>query len=305
MEFIQSIFLSMFFAAFIVQFPAANGRTLNSRQRRQVQSNATDGVPLGKVPAPTAPTLNKGVSFNATKVAETPIINNTTANQGNVQYQSTLLGRLCNSVHTSAIKYKIANIECRRWQSNELKQKMNCFGTFNYQYLATSFQEALQFKDLDTGRKMNISDSFIVRSTSSSHVNLQKRNLNINPGETMISQCHPKKSPTSSGHLRICPICSAITRQPSTPRRFPEYFNELLCDPQMVPNYLPGIDGFCEQKTFTLDLLQFNGEWEYNAILSAAAGHPVYSEVWRPYTQVLRRHCACELLPSSPMITYL
>ena len=208
----------------------------------------------------------------------------------------------CNSVQASGVMYKVNNIECRRWHNSELQQQMNCLGMFNHQYLATSFQEAMKFKDLDTGRKLDLSKSFIL-SRQSSH--RQKRNVQIDPGETLIVQCHGGKTPTENGHLRICPVCMAITRQPSTPRRFPEYFNELMCDPQMVSNYLPGIDAFCVQKTFTLDLLQFDGDWELDSALSAEAGHDVYTEKWELYTQTIRRHCACELLPSSPMANLL
>ena len=209
----------------------------------------------------------------------------------------------CNSIHASDMDYKVGKIECRRWKSSELQQEMNCRGMYNHQYLASSFQEALKFKDLDTGGKMDLSrSSFILNRKPSRR---QKRNVRINPGETLIVQCHGGKTPTPSGHLRICPVCMAITRQPSTPRRFPEYINELLCDPQMVSTYLPGIDAFCVQKTFTLDLLQFAGSWELNAALSAEAGHDVYTEKWELYTQTIRRHCACELLPSSPMLTLI
>ena len=231
---------------------------------------------------------------------------NDTTSQDNVQNRSSSFvykkSHPCNSIHTTAMKYKISNIECRRWRKNNLQQQMNCLGMFNHQYLAASFEEALQFKDLDTGKRLDLSNSFILHRSSYTR---QKRDVDIDPGETLISQCHAKKTPTESGHLRICPSCSAITRQPSTPRRFPEYINELLCDPQMESNYLPGIDAFCVQKTFTLDLLQFDGDWELDPALSAEAGHDVYTEKWEPYTQTIRRHCACELLPSSPMATYL
>jgi len=209
----------------------------------------------------------------------------------------------CNSIQAPNMDYKVGKIECRRWQNTELQQEMNCRGMYNHQYLASSFQEALKFKDLDTGNNVDLSQSsFILNSMPSRR---QKRNVRINPGETLIVQCHGAKTPTPSGHLRICPVCMAITRQPSTPRRFPEYINELLCDPQMVSTYLPGIGAFCVQKTLTLDLLQFTGGWELNAALSAEAGHDVYTEKWEIYTQTIRRHCACELLPSSPMLTLL
>ena len=231
---------------------------------------------------------------------------NDTGSQKSVQNQSNpiVYGKIhpCNSVQTSAITYKTSNIECRRWEKSELKQQMNCLGKFNHQYLAASFQEAMKFKDLDTGKSLDLSKSFILNRSSYTH---QKRDVEIDPGETMITQCHAKKSTTESGYLRICPSCSAITRQPSTPRRFPEYINELLCDPQMVSNYLPGLDALCVQKTFTLDLLQFDGDWELDPTLSAEAGHDVYVEQWELYTQTIRRHCACELLPSSLIATYL
>ena len=209
----------------------------------------------------------------------------------------------CNSIQATSKEYKVGKIECRRWQSIELEQEMNCRGMYNHQYLASSFKEALKFKDLDTGRHLNVNGSSFILNRKPSR--RKKRNVRINPGETLIVQCHGGKTPTPSGHLRICPVCMAITRQPSKPRRFPEYINELLCDPRMVSNYLPGIDAFCVQKTFTLDLLQFAGDWELNAVLSAEAGHDVYTEIWELYTQTIRRHCACELLPSSPMAMYL
>ena len=208
----------------------------------------------------------------------------------------------CNSVQSSTFEYKVNNIECRRWRSTELEQQMNCQGKFNHQYLAASFKEAMKFKDLDTGKGLNLSSSFILKRKFS---NRQKRSVNISSGETMIVKCHGGKTLTENGHLRICPICTAITRQPSTPRRFPEYLNELMCDPQMVSNYLPGIDAFCVQKTLNLDLLQFDGDWELDPTLSAEAGHDVYTEKWVLYTQTIRRHCACELLPSSPMASLL
>jgi len=233
---------------------------------------------------------------------------NYTAVQGSVQNKLNLTmfayGRKhpCNSVNTTAIKFKTGNIECRRLQTSDLQQQMNCRGRYNHKYLAASFEEALKFKDLDTGKTMDLKDSFVLHRSSSRR---QKKGLDIDPGETLVVQCHATKTPTESGHLRICPSCSAITRQPSTPRRFPEYINELLCDPQMVSGYLPGIDAFCVQKTFTLDLLQSTEEWELNSVLSAEAGYDVYTEKWEVYTQTIRRHCACELLPSSPMAMYL
>ena len=256
--------------------------------------------------------VTSGVGQRSIRVVTQNVTNitalNYTASQGSVQNKLNLTAfayrkkHPCNSVQTTAMKYKTGNIECRRLQTTELQQQMNCLGMYNHQYLATSFKEALRFKDLDTGKSMDLSNSFVLHRSSNSR---QKRGLDIDPGETLIVQCHATKTPTESGHLRICPLCSAITRQPSTPQRFPEYINELLCDPQMVSSYLPGIDAFCVQKTFTLDLLQFNDDWELNPALSAEAGHDVYTEKWEPYTQSIRRHCACELLPSSPMAMYL
>ena len=236
------------------------------------------------------------------------MFNGTARNNSNHQGNNATAGNQtnqhpCNSIQASDMDYKVGKIECRRWQSSELQQEANCRGMYNHQYLATSFKEALKFKDLDTGRNLDFSKSSFIMNRKPSH--RQKRNTKINPGETMIVQCHGGKTPTPSGHLRICPVCMAITRQPSTPRRFPEYINELLCDPQMVSTYLPGIDAFCVQKNFTLDLLQFAGSWELNSALSAEAGHDVYTEKWEVYTQTIRRHCACELSPSSPMLTLL
>lgn len=232
--------------------------------------------------------------------------NGTAKNDSNFQDSNATAGNQtnhhpCNSIQAPNMDYKVGKIECRRWQSTELQQEMNCRGMYNHQYLASSYKEALKFKDLDTGRHLDLSQSSFVLNRKPSR--RQKRSVRINPGETLIVQCHGGKTPTPSGHLRICPVCMAITRQPSTPRRFPEYINELLCDPQMVSTYLPGIGAFCVQKTLTLDLLQFAGGWELNAALSAEAGHDVYTEKWEVYTQTIRRHCACELLPSSPMIT--
>ena len=209
----------------------------------------------------------------------------------------------CNSVQAQAMNYKVDDMECRRWRNSELQQQMDCMGKFNHEYLATSVDEAMKFRDLDTGQNVNLRKSFILNPRQSD--DHRKRNIHIDPGETLIVQCHGGKTPTESGHLRICPVCMAITRQPSTPRRFPEYINELLCDPQLVSSYLPGIDAFCVQKTFTLDLLQFDGDWELNPTLSAEAGNDVYTEKWESYTQLIRRHCACELLPSSLIATYL
>ncbi|KAL9982346.1 hypothetical protein ACROYT_G004377 [Oculina patagonica] len=88
----------------------------------------------------------------------------------------------CNSVHAPGMEYKVNNIECRRWYSSELQQQMKCLGMFNHQYLATSFQEALKFRDLDTGRNLDLRKSFILNRKSSHR---QKRNGQINPGETL------------------------------------------------------------------------------------------------------------------------
>ena len=249
----------------------------------------------------------KSISVDKQNVTNITALNYT-AIQGSIQNKLNLTvlahGRKhpCNSVNTTAMKFKTGNIECRRLQTTELAQEMNCRGMYNHQYLASSFKEALQFKDLDTGKKLNLTNSFVLHRSSHRR---QKKDLDIDPGETLIVKCHATKTPTESGYLRICPSCSAITRQPSTPRRFPEYINELLCDPQMVSSYLPGIDAFCVQKTFTLDLLQSTEDWELNPELSAGAGHDVYTEKWELYTQTIRRHCACELLPSSPMVIHL
>ena len=249
----------------------------------------------------------KSISVNIQNITNITDLNNT-AIQGSIQNKLNLTvfayGRKhpCNSVNTTAMKFKTGNIECRRLQTAELQREMNCRGMYNHQYLASSFKEALQFKDLDTGKTMDLTNSFVLHRSSSRR---QKKDVDIDPGETLIGKCHATKTPTESGNLRICPSCSAITRQPSTPRRFPEYINELLCDPQMVSSYLPGIDAFCVQKTFTLDLLQFTDDWELNPQLSSEAGHDVYTEIWELYTQTIRRHCACELLPSSPMAMYL
>ena len=211
----------------------------------------------------------------------------------------------CN-VDSSKMKYNVTDIECRRWRTTDLQQRMNCLGNFNHQYLATSLKEALNFRDPETGGKFNFSHSFVMnQSLSGSGSTRKRRDLHIEPGETLIVKCYAAKTPTESGHLRMCPVCTAITRQPPEPRRFPEYINELVCDPTAQSNYIPGIDGFCIQKTFTLDLLQFDGDWEKNSELSKEAGHDVYTEKWEPYTLTIRRHCACELLPSSPIAPFL
>ena len=209
----------------------------------------------------------------------------------------------CNSgITSSRMKYRVNGIECRRWRTSELEQRFNCLGKFNHRYLAASWKEALKFRDLDTGRNLDFSRSFVLNNSSR---RIKKRDADVDPGETMIVQCYAAKTPTESGNLRMCPVCTAITRQPSQPRRFPEYINELVCDPKSKSNYIAGIDGFCVQKTFTIDLLQFNGDWEKNPTLSAEAGHDVYTEKWEPYTQEIKRHCACELLPSSDLTKLL
>ena len=207
---------------------------------------------------------------------------------------------LCNTgIKSSAMRYKVNGIECRRWRTSELEQRFNCLGKFNHRYLAASWKEALKFRDLDTGGNLDFSTSFVLNH---SYRRIRKRDTDIDPGETMIVQCYAAKTPTESGNLRMCPVCTAITRQPSHPRRFPEFINELVCDPNSKSNYIAGIDGFCVQKTFTIELLQFKGDWEKNPTLSAEAGHDVYTEKWEPYTQEIKRHCACELLPSSPLM---
>ena len=207
----------------------------------------------------------------------------------------------CNTVETSEMSYTVDGIRCRRWDRSELQNRMKCMGTYSPRYLASSFEEALRFKDLDSGDIFDLSKSYIWHHLNNAVI---KRNSNIKPGETLISQCHAKKTRTESGHLRICPTCAAITRQPAMPRRFPEYINELLCDPKKATN-LPVIGGFCVQKSFTLDLLQFNGEWQLDPKRSVEAGLDVYTEKWTTYTQKIRRHCACELVDSSPIARML
>ena len=207
----------------------------------------------------------------------------------------------CNTVETSEMSYTVDGIRCRRWDRSELQNRMKCMGTYSPRYLASSFEEALRFKDLDSGDIFDFSKSYIWHHLNNAVI---KRNSNIKPGETLISQCHAKKTRTESGHLRICPTCAAITRQPAMPRRFPEYINELLCDPKKATN-LPVIGGFCVQKSFTLDLLQFNGEWQLDPKRSVEAGLDVYTEKWTTYTQKIRRHCACELVDSSPIARML
>ena len=207
-----------------------------------------------------------------------------------------------NGSNSSSMKYRVKDIECRRLKTSDLQKRMKCLGNYNHQYLATSMQEALKFRDLDTGKKFSFNHSFVWhRSTG----RIRKRDEHISPGETLIVKCHAAKTLTESGNLRMCPVCAAITRQPSEPRRFPEYINEVVCDPTAKSSYIPGIDGFCVQKTFTLDLLQFDGDWEKNSELSEKGGHDVYTEKWEAYTQTIKRHCACELLPSSSIASLL
>lgn len=209
----------------------------------------------------------------------------------------------CNNVsNSSSMKYRVKDIECRRLKTSDLQKRMKCLGNYNHQYLATSMQEALKFRDLDTGKKFSFNHSFVWHRSSR---RIRKRDVHISPGETLIVKCHAAKTLTESGNLRMCPVCAAITRQPSEPRRFPEYINELVCDPTVKSNYIPGIDGFCIQKTFTLDLLQFDGDWEKHSELSEKVGHDVYTEKWEAYTQTIKRHCACELLPSSSIALLL
>lgn len=243
------------------------------------------------------------ISDNGTSTYTAKNESNFHGSNGTKNVTSKMKNHPCNSVHSPEMKFMVGNMECRRWQKSDLKKRMNCMGNFNHQYLATSFQKALQFKDLDTGKNLDFRKSFVLNHPQSFHH--RKRNPDIEPGETLIGKCHGRKTLTESGHLRICPVCVAITRQPSTPKRFPEYINELLCDPQMEFNYLPRINAFCVQKTFTIKLLQFDGDWELNSALSAEAGHDVYTEKWEDYTQTIRHHCACELLPSSPMADLL
>lgn len=246
-------------------------------------------------------------SGRRTATAKPTFILSTSKTNGKRSNATILPTHPCNSkVKSSVIRYKVKDVECRRWRTSELEQRLNCLGKFNHQYLAASWREALKFRDLDTGGTLNFSKSFIWKRISySSRHRIKKRDVHINPGETMIVQCYAAKTPTETGHLRMCPICTAITRQPSQPRRFPEYINELVCDPKSKSNYIAGIDGFCVQKTFTVDLLQFDGDWEKDSALSAQAGHDVYIEKWEPYTQTIKRHCACELLPSSPIMSLL
>ena len=274
----------------------------NRRSNRSVRSRRRVSQRRRRRVTPTIRTRRKRSTTSSTSAIIRPTTD-TTQNGSEVVVKNKF--HPCNNeANSSAMEYRVENIECRRWRKTDLQQMMNCLGTFNHQYLATTLQEALNnFTDLDTGEKLNLSRSFVLRSESGRV--RAKRGMDINPGETLIGQCYASKSHTESGHLRMCPICTAITRQPSQPRRFPEFINELVCDPTAKSNYLPGIDGFCVQKTFTLDLLQFEGDWEKNSALSAEAGHDVYTEKWEAYTQTIKRHCACELLPSSPIASYL
>lgn len=124
--------------------------------------------------------------------------------------------------------------------------------------IETTLQETLDnFTDLDPGKKLNLSRSFVWHGEHGR--NRKKRDLDIEPGETLVTQCYRSKIRTESGNLRICPVCTTISRQTSQRRLFPECINELLCDTQANSSYFPRIDGYCVQKTFLIDLLEFNG----------------------------------------------
>ena len=112
--------------------------------------------------------------------------------------------------------------------------------------------------------------------------------------KTVTENCLARWSTLDSVMSRPCGVCPTVTRQPQSPRRFPEYLNGLICHPDDTTEVtLSGNTiGRCVQETITLDLVQWTGEWVEDTALTAQNGVTTYVEKWDAYEQEINSTCS-------------
>ena len=180
---------------------------------------------------------------------------------------------------------------CHRLSIAELVARLNCSGTYKERFSAVTFTKAR------TNAQSSLQASKAEIISGSTAKALRKANSRLNrhpqlrqsirsvhlPGQTLTINCVLR----CTNNQRACGECATVFRQPATPRRFPEFVNEVVCN----PNELRGVGiggqsvGTCEQKTVTQDFLQWTGDWEFDPATSR------WMEKYVPYTHVIRSAC--------------
>ena len=211
-----------------------------------------------------------------------------------------------------------AKFICKRYTENELLNRMNCSGTFNKIYLAVTRNQAKKFPNLakrlrrrkrkkgrrnrKLRRKNKLEGSAEQDFEGSAEQDLesarQKRNdhddLAHGEVKTLTEDCLSRWSMFESILSRPCGVCPTLTRQPQSPRRFPEYLNGLICHPEdsTVVKLRGHPIGRCVQETITLDLVQWTGQWVEDTALTSQNGVTTYVEKWEAYEQEINSTCS-------------
>ena len=217
---------------------------------------------------------------------------------------------------------------CKRYTENELINRVNCSGTLNKNYLAVSREQAGSFPNLAKRHHLRLQEKKHNQphlSTSRQGFSsklwkiLQKRHQNRaedvqkkENGEFQSPFRHDDDDSIGYGEMKVktenclarwsidgnkkraCGVCPTLTRQPQSPRRFPEYLNGLICHPSEDSEVsLSGtVIGTCVQETITMEIVEWKGEWEEDASLTQQNGITTYVEKWDPYEQEINSTCS-------------
>ena len=182
--------------------------------------------------------------------------------------------------------------KCHCLTTAELLAHLNCSGTYKERFSAITLQRA----------KANAAAALKgTNNVISKQISKRRVRRDISPGTTEIQDhtCVLRcSSDTQTGNQRACGECATIYRQPSSPRRFPEYVNGVICNPNESNVLHVGSVpiGTCVQKTIVQDFLQWTGMWEQ-------VGDPAdnrWAEAYVPYTHTIDTHCAFQLYPGLP-----
>lgn len=191
--------------------------------------------------------------------------------------------------------------QCHRLTTAELLARLNCSGTYQERFSAVTLQRAKE--NAATALKGSKNGIKIASKHPKQIVNKRVKR-NITPGTTEIQyhtcvfRCTPD---TQTGNQRPCGECATIFRQPSFPRRFPEYVNGVVCNPNEANVLHIGnvAIGTCVQKTIIQDFLEWTGIWEQ-------VGDPAenrFEEVYVPYAHTINTCCSFQLYPGLPCVS--
>ena len=231
--------------------------------------------------------------------------------------------QLANATRSSKRKTKICNdrryrkvigtftvkgIRCRRLTDSEILERFNCSGLYQENRSAFSIRRArLNARRLIKASRQAISKGSTKKALAYATKMLNRRSKQRKqrklrkqrtkrglltlpgPGETIVCSCVENfEKDTQTNFYRVCGECSTIYQQQLTPRRIPQFINEIVCNPNESP--VITMNGFpvgeCVQQFIKQVFWEATGYWVWSP------SHGAFIEEFVPYQHKVKSGCA-------------